>query len=38
MDRETPETILIEQLNRQLLQGAVDKLPADFREAPCFVR
>jgi len=33
VDRETPETILIEQLNRQLLQGAVDKLPPDFREA-----
>jgi RNA polymerase sigma factor (sigma-70 family) len=33
VERETPETILIEQLNRQLLQGAVDKLPPQFREA-----
>jgi RNA polymerase sigma-70 factor (ECF subfamily) len=33
VESETPETILIERLNRQLLQGAVDKLPPEFREA-----
>ena len=29
---ETPETILIERSNRQLLQRAIDELPAHYRE------
>lgn len=31
-ERETPETILIERSNRQLLQRAIDELPAHYRE------
>ena len=31
-ERETPETILIERSNRQLVKGAIDELPAHYRE------
>ena len=31
-ERETPETILIERSNRQLVQRAIDELPAHYRE------
>jgi RNA polymerase sigma factor (sigma-70 family) len=31
-ERETPETILIERSNRQLVQKAIDELPAHYRE------
>jgi RNA polymerase sigma-70 factor (ECF subfamily) len=31
-ERETPETILIERSNRQLVQRAIDDLPAHYRE------
>jgi RNA polymerase sigma-70 factor, ECF subfamily len=31
-DGDTPETILIERSNRQLLQSAIDELPVYFRE------
>lgn len=31
-ERETPETILIERSNRQLVQRAIDELPAYYRE------
>jgi RNA polymerase sigma factor (sigma-70 family) len=31
-ERETPETILIERSNRQLVQRAMDELPAQYRE------
>lgn len=31
-ERETPETILIERSNRQLVQRAIDELPAQYRE------
>jgi DNA-directed RNA polymerase specialized sigma24 family protein len=31
-ERQTPETILIEGSNRQLLQRAIDELPARYRE------
>jgi len=30
-ERETPETILIERSNRQLVQRAIDELPAHYR-------
>jgi RNA polymerase sigma-70 factor (ECF subfamily) len=33
VESETPETILIERLNRELVQGAIDELPLHFREA-----
>ena len=32
-DAVTPETLLIEQADAQLLQGALEKLPPEFREA-----
>jgi RNA polymerase sigma-70 factor, ECF subfamily len=32
VDRDTPETYLFEQLNRELLQSAMDELPLHFRE------
>jgi len=32
VERDTPETYLFEQLNRELLQSAMDKLPVHFRE------
>jgi len=32
LERETPETILIERSNRQLMQSAIDELPVHFRE------
>jgi RNA polymerase sigma-70 factor (ECF subfamily) len=31
-ERETPETILIERSNRQLVQRAIDELPAHYQE------
>lgn len=31
-ERETPETILIERSNRQLVQRAIDELPAHYRK------
>ena len=31
-DADTPETILIERSNRQLVQCAIDELPLNFRE------
>jgi RNA polymerase sigma factor (sigma-70 family) len=33
VESETPETILIERSNRQLVQSAIDELPAHYREA-----
>src|SRR6266567_2205728 len=33
VENETPETILIERSNRQLVQRAIDELPAHYREA-----
>jgi RNA polymerase sigma-70 factor (ECF subfamily) len=33
VESETPETILIERSNRQLVQRAIDELPAHYREA-----
>lgn len=33
VETETPETILIERLNRQLVQRAIDELPPSYREA-----
>jgi RNA polymerase sigma-70 factor, ECF subfamily len=33
VESETPETILIERSNRQLVQTAIDELPAHYREA-----
>jgi RNA polymerase sigma-70 factor (ECF subfamily) len=32
VERETPETILFERSDRELLQGALDQLPVYFRE------
>ena len=32
VDRDTPETILIERSDRQLVQSAIDELPVNFRE------
>jgi RNA polymerase sigma-70 factor, ECF subfamily len=32
LERETPETILVERANCQLVQGAIDELPVHFRE------
>jgi RNA polymerase sigma-70 factor, ECF subfamily len=32
VERDTPETYLLEQLNRELLQSAMDELPVHFRE------
>ena len=32
VERDTPETYLFEQLNRELLQSAMDELPVHFRE------
>src|SRR5256886_10392373 len=32
LERETPETILIERSNWQLVQSAIDELPVHFRE------
>jgi RNA polymerase sigma-70 factor, ECF subfamily len=32
VERETPETILFERSDRELLQGALDQLPVHFRE------
>jgi RNA polymerase sigma-70 factor (ECF subfamily) len=32
VERDTPETILFERSNRQMLQSAIDGLPAYFRE------
>ena len=32
VERETPETYLFAQLNRELLQTAMDELPVHFRE------
>ena len=32
VESETPETILIERSNRQLVQSAIDELPAHYRE------
>src|SRR3954463_12199069 len=31
-ERETPEAILVERSNRQLVQRAIDELPAHYRE------
>jgi RNA polymerase sigma-70 factor, ECF subfamily len=31
-ERQTPEAILIERSNRQLVQRAIDELPAHYRE------
>ena len=33
VETETPETILIKRSNRTLVQSAIDKLPAQYREA-----
>ena len=32
IEHDTPETILLERSNRDLLQGALDELPVYFRE------
>jgi len=32
VERDTPETILVERSNRELLQSVIDELPAYFRE------
>ena len=32
IESDTPETILLERANRELLQGAIDELPVYFRE------
>ncbi|MGA8762120.1 MAG: sigma-70 family RNA polymerase sigma factor, partial [Candidatus Sulfotelmatobacter sp.] len=32
VERDTPETLLFERSNRELLQSAIDELPAHFRE------
>src|SRR6266852_7715733 len=32
VDRDTPETILIERSDRQLVQSAIDELPVNFRD------
>src|SRR5260370_27268044 len=32
VDHETPETVLLERSNRELLQSAIDELPVHFRE------
>src|SRR5437660_11064555 len=32
VDHETPETLLFERSNRELLQSAIDELPVHFRE------
>jgi len=32
LERETPETILIERLNSQMVHSAIDELPVHFRE------
>src|SRR5690242_15847144 len=32
IEHDTPETLLFERLNRELLQSAIDELPVHFRE------
>jgi len=38
VESETPETILMERSSQELVRGAMDQLPVNYRRSSCFAK